>query len=84
VKDLPFDLPIGESFHFYIFEINEDRKTISLVRTEYLEQSEEPNYGEKIKVKYVKENHSKGYFYSRRIGRLEQVFLKKILSWVQQ
>jgi hypothetical protein len=29
-----------------------------------LEQSEEPNYGEKIKVKYVKENHSKGYFYS--------------------
>jgi hypothetical protein len=72
VKDLPFDLPIGESFHFYIFEINEDRKTISLVRTEYLEQSEEPNYGEKIKVKYVKENHSKGYFYSRRIGRLDK------------
>lgn len=63
-EDLPFYLPIGESFHFYIFEINEDRKTISLVRTEYLEQSEEPNYGEKIKVKYVKENHSKGYFYS--------------------
>ncbi|WP_163377808.1 S1 RNA-binding domain-containing protein [Cyclobacterium sp. SYSU L10401] len=63
-EDLPYYLPIGESFHFYIFEINEDRKTISLVRTEYLEQSEEPNYGEKIKVKYVKENHSKGYFYS--------------------
>src|SRR5690606_27069933 len=52
-EDLPYYLPIGESFHFYIFEINEDRKTISLVRTEYLEQSEEPNYGEKIKVKYV-------------------------------
>lgn len=63
-EDLPYYLPIGESFHFYIFEINEDRKTISLVRTEYLEQSEEPNYGEKIRVKYVKENHSKGYFYS--------------------
>lgn len=63
-EDLPFYLPIGETYHFYIFEINEDRKTISLTRTEYLEQSEEPNYGEKIKVKYVKENHSKGYFYS--------------------
>ena len=63
-EDLPFFLPIGETYHFYIFEINEDRKTISLTRTEYLEQSEEPNYGEKIKVKYVKENHSKGYFYS--------------------
>lgn len=62
--DLPFYLTIGETFHFFIFEINEDRKTISLVRTEYLEQSAEPNYGEKIKVKYVKENHSKGYFYS--------------------
>ncbi|MBK9044721.1 MAG: hypothetical protein IPN97_16345 [Saprospiraceae bacterium] len=35
-----------------------------MVRTEYLEQSKEPNYGEKIKLKYVKENHSKGYFYS--------------------
>ena len=63
-EDLTYYLPIGECFHFYIFEINEDRKTISLVRTEYLEQSEEPNYGEKIKVKYVKENHSKGYFYT--------------------
>ncbi|HOF98435.1 MAG: 30S ribosomal protein S1 [Paludibacteraceae bacterium] len=63
-EDLPFYLPIGDSFHFYIFEINEDRKTISLARTEYLEQSGKPNYGEKIKVKYVKENHSKGYFYS--------------------
>ena len=63
-EDLPFYLPIGDSFHFYIFEINEDSKTISLARTEYLEQSGKPNYGEKIKVKYVKENHSKGYFYS--------------------
>lgn len=62
--DLSNYLPIGESFHFYILEINEDRQTISLTRTEYLEQSEEPNYGEKNKVKYVKENHSKGYFYS--------------------
>lgn len=62
--DLPNYLPISESFHFYILEINEDRKTISLTRSEYLKQSEEPNYGEKIKVKYVKENHSKGYFYS--------------------
>jgi hypothetical protein len=34
------------------------------VRTEYLDQSEEPNYGERIQVNYVKENHSKGYFYS--------------------
>lgn len=62
--DLPNYLSIGESFHFYILEINEDRQTISLTRTEYLEQSEEPNYGDKMKVKYVKENHSKGYFYS--------------------
>src|SRR5690606_2929372 len=30
-EDLPFYLPIGECFHFYIFEINEDRKTISLI-----------------------------------------------------
>lgn len=63
-EDLPYYLPIGEIFHFYIFEINEDRKNISLVRTEYLEQSKKPDYGEKIKVKYVKKNHSKGYFYS--------------------
>lgn len=62
--DIPYYLPIGESFHFYIFEINEDRKTISLIRTEYLEQSEKPNYGDRIQVKYVKENHSKGYFYT--------------------
>lgn len=64
IDDLPNYLPIGDSFHFYIYEINDDRKTISLTRSEYLEQSEEPNYGEKIKVKYVKENHTKGYFYS--------------------
>ncbi|MBK7223976.1 MAG: hypothetical protein IPH96_00565 [Saprospiraceae bacterium] len=38
-----------EKVYFYIFEINEDRKTISLVRTKYLEQFEEPNYGEKSK-----------------------------------
>lgn len=63
-EDLPNYLPIGDSFHFYIYEINEDRKTISLTRTEYLQQTKEPNYGDKIKVKYVKENHSKGYFYS--------------------
>jgi ribosomal protein S1 len=62
--DLPNYLPIGESYHFYIYEINDDRQTISLLRTEYLEQSEKPDYGDKIKVKYVKENHSKGYFYS--------------------
>lgn len=62
--DLIFYLPIGETFTFYIYEINEDRQTISLTRAEYLEQSDEPNYGENIKVKYVKENHSKGYFYS--------------------
>jgi small subunit ribosomal protein S1 len=62
--DLPYYLPIGESFNFYILEINEDRQTVSLTRTEYLEQSEEPTYGEKIKVQYVKENQSKGYFYS--------------------
>jgi ribosomal protein S1 len=65
--DLHYYLPIGESFHFYILEINEDRQTISLTRSEYLEQSEEPNYGEKIQVRYVKENHSKGYFYSDEI-----------------
>lgn len=62
--DLPNYLPIGEIFHFYILEINEDRQTVSLTRTEYLGQSENPNYGEIIKVKYVKENHIKGYFYS--------------------
>jgi ribosomal protein S1 len=62
--DLYHYLPIGEFFHFYIYEINEDRKTVSLTRVEYLEQSEKPDYGKKIKVHYVKENHFKGYFYS--------------------
>jgi small subunit ribosomal protein S1 len=76
--DLPHYLPIGENFHFYIFEINEDRKTISLVRTEYLEQSEKPNYGEKIKVKYVKENHSKGYFYSDELEGWSNIPEKEI------
>lgn len=65
--DLPIFLQIGDSFHFYIYEINDDRKTISLTRTEYLQQSKEPNYGERIQVKYVKENHSKGYFYSNEL-----------------
>ncbi len=64
IDDLPNYLPIGESFHFYILEINKDWKTVSLTRTKYLEQSEKPNYGERIEVMYVKENHSKGYFYS--------------------
>lgn len=63
-EDLPFYLPIGKTFNFFIYEINEDRQTISLTRTEYLQQSEEPDYGEKNQVIYVKENHSKGYFYS--------------------
>lgn len=65
--DLTFYLPIGEVFNFYILEINDDRQTISLTRTEYLEQSEEIDYGEKIQVKYVKENYLKGYFYSNEI-----------------
>lgn len=62
--DLPYYLPVGESFYFYIREINEDRQTISLTRIEYLDQSEKPDYGEKVQVRYVKENHSRGYFYS--------------------
>ncbi|HET9571649.1 MAG TPA: S1 RNA-binding domain-containing protein [Bacteroidales bacterium] len=62
--DLPYYLPIGESLQFYILEINDEKQTISLTRTEYLEQSEELDYGSKIQVKYVKENHLKGYFYS--------------------
>ncbi len=62
--DLPFYLPIGERFHFYISELDEERKTISLTRTEFLMELEKPNYGDKIQVEYVKENHSKGFFYS--------------------
>ncbi|MCK0125118.1 S1 RNA-binding domain-containing protein [Gelidibacter sp. F2691] len=62
--DLPLYLPIEESFHFYISELNEDRKTISLTRTEYLKELAKPNYGDKTQVKYVKENHSKSYLYS--------------------
>lgn len=77
-EDLPFYLPIGETFHFFIFEINEDRKTISLVRTEFLEQSEDPNYGERIQVKYVKENHSKGYFYSDELEGWTNIPVKDI------
>ena len=76
--DLPIYLPIGEIFHFFIYEINEDRKTISLTRTEYLEQSVEPDYGEKIKVKYVKENHSKGYFYSDELEGWTSIPMKDI------
>lgn len=63
-NDLHYYLPIGETFNFFISEINEDRQTISLTRTDYLAQSDEVDYGEKLQVKYVKENHSKGYFYS--------------------
>jgi len=62
--DLTNYLPIGETFHFYILEINEDRKTVSLTRNEYIDSFVEPEYGEKTQVKYVKENHSKAYFYS--------------------
>lgn len=62
--DLPFYLPEGDTFHFSILEINEDRKTVSLTRTDYLKNEDEPDYGEKNLVKYVKEKHSKGFFYS--------------------
>lgn len=65
--DLPFYLPIGKIFDFYILEINEDRETISLTRTEYLEQSQQPDYGDKITVQYVKENYAKGFIYSNDI-----------------
>lgn len=66
-EDLPIYLPVGKVFNFYIQEINEDRQTISLTRTEYLEKSKAPDYGDKIIVKYVKENYSKGYIYSDEI-----------------
>ncbi|MFV0325950.1 MAG: S1 RNA-binding domain-containing protein [Bacteroides xylanisolvens] len=66
-EDLQYYLPIGDFFSFFILEVNESRKTIALTRKEYLEQSEYPNYGEKIQVKYVKENHTKGYFYSEEL-----------------
>jgi len=62
--DLTHYLPTGDTFTFFIEEINEDRESISLNRTEYLQQMEKLSYGEKIKVTYVKENHVKGYFYS--------------------
>ena len=45
-------------------EIDENKKIISLTRRKYLEQTEIPNYGDVINVKYVKENHFKSYFYS--------------------
>lgn len=63
-EDLPYYLPIGEIFDFYILNIDEDRKTVSLTRKEYFDQFDLPDYGEKIEVLYVKENHSKAYFYS--------------------
>lgn len=65
--DLTFYLPMGKYFHFYILEINEDRETISLTRTEYLDAQEEPEYGDKVAVVYVKENSHKGYFYSNEL-----------------
>lgn len=63
-EDLTQFLPLEESFGFFIDNINEDKQIISLSRLEYLALSEELDYGEKIDVKYVKENHVKGYFYS--------------------
>ena len=66
-EDLPFYLPLGKIFHFYILEINEDRQTISLTRAEYLERSPKPEYGDKIAVQYVKETYLKGYIYSDEI-----------------
>lgn len=77
-EDLPFYLPIGESFHFHIFEINKDRKTISLTRAVYLEQSEKPSYGESFKVKFVKKKHSKGYFYSDELEGWTSIPQKEI------
>lgn len=62
--DLQYYLPIGSYFHFFILEIDENKKIISLTRRKYLEQTEIPNYGDVINVKYVKENHFKSYFYS--------------------
>ena len=66
-SDLQYYLPINEYFSFYISEINETIQTISLTRAEYLKQAELPKFGQSITVKYVKENHSKGYFYSDEI-----------------
>ena len=66
-EDLKFYLPVGDTFNFFISEINKNKKTVALTRKEYLEQSIYPNYGEKIDVKYVKETHSKRYFYSDEI-----------------
>lgn len=63
-EDLEHYLPIGDYFHFFISEINKSKKTVTLTRKEYLDQSDYPEYGETIRVKYVKENHTKGYFYS--------------------
>jgi small subunit ribosomal protein S1 len=77
--DLPYYLSINSKFNFYIFEINEDRQTISLTRTEYLENIEEPVYGEKYNVKYVKENHTKGYFYSDELEGWTNIPEKDIL-----
>jgi len=62
--DLPFYMPIGQYFHFYVLEINQDRMTISLTRKEYLEDFESPEYGEVTSVSFVKESYSKGFFYS--------------------
>jgi ribosomal protein S1 len=62
--DVQYFLPIGASFHFFILEINEDRETISLTRTEYLATGDEPVYGDKYNGMYSKENQTKGYFYS--------------------
>ncbi|MDR0444600.1 MAG: S1 RNA-binding domain-containing protein [Treponema sp.] len=66
-KDLQFYLPIGHSFGFYIKEINESWRTISLSRREYLNQSEYPQYGVTINTTYVKESNFKGYLYSDEI-----------------
>ncbi|WP_313236625.1 S1 RNA-binding domain-containing protein [Sphingobacterium multivorum] len=63
-EDLPYYLPIGETFDFYILGMDDKRKTISLTRKDYFDQFDLPEYGDKIRVTYVKENHSKAYFYS--------------------
>lgn len=65
--DIPFFLPIGKKYHFHILEINKYKKTISLTRIKYLTDSKKPEYGEKIKVSYVKQKNLTGYFYSDEI-----------------
>ncbi len=63
-EDIPSYLPIDEMFTFNIKSVEERFQTIELTRKEYLLSFDFPNYGDFFNTTYVKEIHTKCFFYS--------------------